>query len=251
MLDGRRTGVQVWGLLALLAIATSLWSFRAESAVNFCAENADCNCTIQQQLQNCDVASGAGGQCNSNTGLCQCNPGFGGANCDPLGACCNPQSNARGDGGGAGLSTCEQLTQADCQFAGGDYRGDSTSCYSQNCELTATPTSTPTATATETPTATATETATATATNTPGAPGSSCVTTADCEGNLVCDPEELVCCDRVCNEPTERCDLPGLEGTCSPITAQAPAVSQSVLPLVVGLLLALGGVAIVRRRITH
>ena len=251
MLDGRRTGVRIWAVIAVLAIATSVWSLRTAAAGNLsqCIDNADCNCNAQQEIDNCDAASGAGGVCIQ--GSCSCNREFGGGNCEPLGACCNPQNLARGDGGGAQAATCERLTEIDCELSDGDFRGDFTYCGSQNCEATVTPTATPTATVTETPTETPTPTLTATPTNTPAAPGSSCETTADCEGNLVCDPEELVCCDRVCNEPTERCDLPGSEGTCSPITAPAPAVSGNVIPLLVGLLLALGGVAIVRRRITH
>ena len=47
--------------------------------------------------------------------------------------------------------------------------------------------------------------------------------------------------------PKGASDLPGLEGTCSPITAPAPAASHSLLLMLIAMLLALGGVAIARR----
>lgn len=258
--------VRMWAMITFAAVTSTVFSLDAAPAnTPICADNQDCNCTTEQEMNpGCDVAgpSGPGGFCQ--TGMCICNSGFGGFNCDPLGACCNTDTFARAgtQGGGSTMSMgCMELTVSDCAAQGGTYQGDGIVCSQVNCLATPTPTNTPTQTPTrtptqtptrtptQTPTRTSTNTPTATVTNTPAAPGQACDETADCAGGLVCDPEELVCCDRLCDEPLERCDLPGLEGTCSPITAPAPALSQGLLPVLVGILLALGALAIMRGRL--
>ena len=252
MTESRGVWPNGWIVLAIVALACSN-ATSARGAQLACATNQDCNCTQEQEAgAGCDVdggPTGPGGICTA--GMCICNSGFGGFNCDPIGACCTTASTARAtQGGGATASPqCTEVTEQQCDdfVVPGTYQGDFTVCSQIDCLATATPTRTPTATATQTATATPTSTSTATTTNTPASPGQTCEETADCAGGLVCDPEELVCCDRFCNEPLERCDLPGLEGTCSPITAPAPAASHSLLLMLIAMLLALGGVAIARR----
>jgi hypothetical protein len=172
-------------------------------------------------------------------GIEAASPGAGSAAVSGFGACCTATANARGTQGGGSTQSqnCLELTQIACEslMPPGRYQGDFTICSGTDCVSTPTPTVTPTATVT----------------GTPVSPGQACMETADCAGGLVCDPEELVCCDRLCNEPLERCDLPGLEGTCSPITAPAPAASQSAMAVSMAMLLALGGVAIARRRLSR
>jgi hypothetical protein len=74
---------RVWALVTFIVVAGSLASLieTTGATVPPCADNADCNCSPQQELENCDPASGAGGLCVG--GMCECNPGFGGENCDP------------------------------------------------------------------------------------------------------------------------------------------------------------------------
>lgn len=267
MLRNDSMGMRLWGLLTFLTVATTLWSLEG-SAVIFippCTDNADCNCTPEQELENCDAASGAGGVCDQpSIGICTCNPGFGGLNCDPIGACCTSQLNARqttDDVAETQSPNCIEVTQVDCEqgFAG-IYQGDGVVCSAVNCLPTETPTSTPTETdtptptdtptssptPTDTPTATQTETPTETPTPGPGEPGEACDDTSDCQPGLVCD--DLVCCDRVCNEPLERCDLLGMEGICTAVASPAPTASHRTLAAIVAILLALGGGAIFRRR---
>jgi hypothetical protein len=261
--------LRLWGLLTFLTVATTLWSLEGTAFVPLCIDNADCNCTPEQEIENCDAASGAGGVCHDGLLVCVCNPGFDGLNCDPVGACCTTQLNATaGEVGETQSPNCvDGITQTDCEqnFAG-IYQGDGLVCSNVNCLPTETPTATPTDTPTETPTDTPTETPTDTPTETPtssptatqtgtptvtptpgdGEPGDACDETSDCQAGLVCD--DLVCCDRVCNEPLERCDLPGMEGICSAVASPAPTASHRTLAAIVAILLALGGGAIFRRR---
>ncbi len=112
---------------------------------------------------------------------------------------------------------------------------------------TSTPSETPTGTPTETPTGTPTETATATSTSTPIPQGGSCADSGSgCAAGLFCADE--VCCDTACGGTAERCDLPGLEGTCSSLTAPAPAVSPRWLLVGIALLTAIGTFALGRLR---
>jgi len=112
---------------------------------------------------------------------------------------------------------------------------------------TETPTGTPSDTPTETPTSTPTETATATPTSTPIPQGGSCADTGNgCAAGLFC--ADAVCCDTACEGTVERCDLPGLEGTCSSLTAPAPAVSPRWLLVGIALLIAIGTFALGRLR---
>ncbi len=115
---------------------------------------------------------------------------------------------------------------------------------------TATPTSTPTDTPSHTPTSTVTNTPTDTPTATPtgtGVPnGGACDDPADCmSGNCVDD----VCCIAPSCPPGQSCDNPGNAGMCSADpTAPAPALSRRSLQLALALLVAVGGIAVLRRR---
>ncbi len=119
---------------------------------------------------------------------------------------------------------------------------------------TNTPTATPTATITDTPTVTPTATVTDTPTSTPtatptstGIPnGGGCNDPADCmSGNCV---DDTCCAEPVC-PPGESCDNPGNAGNCSPDpTAPAPVISRSGVLLALALLVAIGAVAVLRRR---
>jgi hypothetical protein len=84
-------GVRVWALATFIIVAGTLTSLieTTDAFVGTCSDNAECNCTPQQEAESCSPASGAGGACIG--GVCECNPGFGGENCDPTvpqgGAC--------------------------------------------------------------------------------------------------------------------------------------------------------------------
>ncbi len=111
---------------------------------------------------------------------------------------------------------------------------------------TATATATPTMTSTETPTVTATSTATSTATNTRVPQGGTCDDDpSTCQAGLFCTNQ--LCCNTECTGATERCDLPGREGTCTDAVA-APAVSIGGLLTALLVLSALAFVEMVRRR---
>jgi hypothetical protein len=108
-----------------------------------------------------------------------------------------------------------------------------------------TATATPTETPTETPTATATPTSTVTPTHTPAPDGSGCADPIDClSGNCVDD----VCCDTACAQPAEACNVPGHVGACTSLAAAAPAASHGTLLLMLGVLVAIGGAAVLRVR---
>ncbi len=87
------------------------------------------------------------------------------------------------------------------------------------------PTDTPTGTPTATPTCTPTDTPTPTPTSTPVPEGGTCTETAQCQSGLIC-----------------------IEQVCTAVAAPAPAVSKTGLLIAIGLLAAIGGVAILRRR---
>ncbi len=117
---------------------------------------------------------------------------------------------------------------------------------------TYTPTATPTNTATPTltPMGTPTQTPTSTPTVTPtlsGVPnGGGCGDPADCRsGNCVDD----VCCAETSCPPQQSCDNPGNAGVCSADpTAPVPALSRAGVLLALASLLAVGGLAVLRRR---
>jgi hypothetical protein len=112
---------------------------------------------------------------------------------------------------------------------------------------TVTPTSTATVTPTSTTTSTATNTLTATITPTPGGPGSACTDVSDCGAGLFC--VDTVCCTSECDGPLEQCNVPPNAGTCSSLVAPAPTVSPAGLSIAFGILLAIAGLGIWRRRI--
>ncbi len=74
-----------------------------------------------------------------------------------------------------------------------------------------------------------------------------CELTTDCAGGLTCS--DGVCCDQPCDDPGARCDLPGLEGTCTAqAPAGAPAASNGALLAIAALLLAVGIYGVSRPR---
>jgi len=81
--------------------------------------------------------------------------------------------------------------------------------------------------------------------------GTSCEAVAQCDSGFCSDG---VCCDSACDAPGEVCDLPGHVGTCTIAVARsecgrpAPAVSRTGLLMSVGVLAAIGLVALYRRR---
>jgi len=111
-----------------------------------------------------------------------------------------------------------------------------------------TPTATPTSTPSDTPSETPTSTPSQTPTDTPNLPdGSECMDPNDCiSGNCVDD----VCCDTGCDGSLEACNLPGSVGTCTAITAEAPAVSPRALTGAALLLALIGSVSLLLRRRT-
>jgi hypothetical protein len=111
---------------------------------------------------------------------------------------------------------------------------------------TNTATATPTGTATATTTSTATATATVTPTSTHAPNGAGCDTPSDClSGN--CD-DNICCADPSC-PAGQSCNNPGHLGTCSSDPpAPAPALSRAGLLLGLSFLMAVAGIATVRRR---
>lgn len=108
-------------------------------------------------------------------------------------------------------------------------------------------TNTPTGTPTDTPTVTPTSNATQTPTQTPIPQGGSCsADPSNCATGLFCADD--VCCDTPCDQPLEACNLPGEVGTCSPVRAPVPAVSNTGLLVITLVLGVIGAVALVRRR---
>jgi hypothetical protein len=227
---GRTRGLAGLAVITVLGTLLSL-SQRADSGWNpvVCIDNADCGCTNDS---NCTDPN-QGGFCNN--GSCVCNPGHVPPFCEPLGACCGVNVNAHFAAAGVGPA-CTDLTEAQCLQLNGSYQGDLTSCSTWDiCDE-----STPTATAT------ATGTATSTPTNTPVPQGGDCMDVSQCAPGLFCSDE--VCCDTACAGPLESCDQPGMEGTCSPIAAQAPAASNTTLLLMLAVLLVVGGTTLAARR---
>ena len=114
---------------------------------------------------------------------------------------------------------------------------------------TATPTNTPTATPTSTPSATPSVTATAspsatasnTPTRTPVPQGGSCMNGGQCRTGFCSDG---VCCDQACTGADQHCNA---QGICVSVAA-APVVSRAGMLLIVGLLAAIAGVGVLRRR---
>lgn len=232
------THTRIWTLLAAVTVAGALASVgrtAASAPIPFCQNDADCGCT----QTNCS-APGQGGICvlpppnSSQQPYCQCNPGYGGFNCEPLGACCGVEP-CRGQANTicAGSALCSDLTAAECLQFNGTFAGNGTTCSSDICEPTAT--------------STVTATATATPTNTPAPQGGSCTDASQCAPGLFCSDQ--VCCDTACAGPQVSCNQPGQVGTCAAIAAQAPAASNGGLLLMLGTLIAVGlGAMALRRR---
>ncbi|MGH7785532.1 MAG: hypothetical protein ACRERC_01625 [Candidatus Binatia bacterium] len=154
--------------------------------------------------------------------------------CQVLGCC--EQNSTGGRTQTVGANCHEDVTQADCGpmnlFIPGGV------CLDDACvEASPTPTATPTTTPTQTPT------------NTPIPDGGACAAPIDCaSGNCVQD----VCCNTACNLPGQFCNLSGSVGTCSEPAAPVPAASNGGLAAILAALVAIGGLAVWRRRsVTH
>lgn len=235
MAETQRT--RLWTLLAVVTVLGALASTApAGWTVAGCLDDSDCGCT----QQNCS-APGQGGTCimpdlnQTGPSYCLCNPGYGGPNCAPLGACCGVDFCARGLAQGTGCAAgCTDLTEAECQTYNGTFAGNGTTCDSGVCDATPTATATATATATETPTRVP--------------QGGACADVSECAPGLFCT--DAVCCDSACDGPQESCNQRGREGLCAAIVAPAPAASNSGLALMVGALIAIGlaAMALARRR---
>lgn len=136
---------------------------------------------------------------------------------------------------------CNQFCQ-ELGCPGFQFINASCNANSGECEV-----NTPTATATATSTATATGTATSTPTNTPVPNGGECVGTGDCVADNFCVDE--VCCSEPSCPVGSSCGNPGQVGTCSADpAAPAPALSSHNLLMALAVLVALGGLAMLRRR---
>jgi len=121
----------------------------------------------------------------------------------------------------------------------------STPTGSPSMTPTTTPSSTPTRTPTSTPSSTVTSTPTSTPTRTPLLPGDLCTAGAQCSTTFCVDS---VCCTEPSCDPGEACNVPGMQGTCAPLTtAPAPALSPRVLFTLVGVLILLAWVSLRRR----
>lgn len=97
----------------------------------------------------------------------------------------------------------------------------------------------------DTPTNTPTSTPTATPTNTPIPIGGSCTAGTECASTFCVDG---VCCNEICDQPGEFCNLPGNAGTCSMPTAPAPTLRGPWLAVTVLLLAAIALFALRARR---
>ncbi len=97
----------------------------------------------------------------------------------------------------------------------------------------------------ETPTATPTATATATPTHTPRPNGADCTTPSQCASTFCVDG---VCCDTICDQVNEFCNLPASPGTCTVPHAAAPALQGVGFFVALVLLIAIGGLAVRSRR---
>jgi hypothetical protein len=129
-----------------------------------------------------------------------------------------------------------------------------TGLFVVDCAPTPTPTSTPTVTGTNTPTSTrtatptvtptASETGTVTPTPTGIPQGGECESSG-CEPGLFC--VDGFCCDTPCDEPLDFCNVQPNVGTCTTVTAPAPATSRSGLLFAVVLLVGIAALALRRR----
>ncbi len=232
--------LKVWTVCALIAIGSTLaalvTSGPAGGSATECLDNQDCGCTLEQEMQGCTPGSGAQGVCIN--AACDCNDPYVGLFCQAVGGACCYLADIGSDGGtGAALNSppasCQVTTVVACgEGLSGEYQGDGTTCDPDPCN-SPTPTNTPTATPTSTPTAT------------PAGQGGNCELTSDCLGGLTC--ADNFCCNETCDDPGERCDAQGLEGTCTSI-APAPAASHQAIVFIVALLGVIGGLGMLRQR---
>lgn len=139
----------------------------------------------------------------------------------PQGCACVPfVCCLRGSDGGA---MCQNITESECISLQGTPVANSACISVNSCLATRTPSATPTTTPTASPSITPARTATATPTNTPVPNGGECMTPSQCASGI--------CISGICQGPT----------------AGVPATSSSGLLLGVIVLVALGGLALLRR----
>lgn len=245
----RRWSVRVWVLLTAATVGSALVSLAPVSNSQAAPIPLPCG---NINATTCGGSCPAGQVCGAIlNGFAK---GNGNSTCScQLSGCCEDGKRISGK---SNPFPCQSgVTEAACENSFGIFVPGG-ACGPNGCQ-TATPTATPTGTPTQTPTATPsntptqtptvtpTSTPTQTPTNTPRPNGDDCVDGTDCaSGNCV----DEVCCDTPCTEPGSTCNQPGNVGTCSPLTAQAPAASPSGLVLVTITLLSVGAWAVLRRR---
>ena len=125
--------------------------------------------------------------------------------------------------GSDGDATCQNITESECISLQGTPVANSVCISANSCLPTFTPSATPTTTPSASPSITPTRTATATPANTPVPNGGECMTPSQCASGI--------CTNGICQGPT----------------AGVPATSSSGLLLAVIVLVALGGLALLRR----
>ncbi len=264
-----QSGRATLSLVTALAVGLSIWSVIPQSvdaggAFGCCEfENGTCDNLDDLICENDPIngdfffgqVCGGNGSCRVPQDGC----------CSDAGNFCNDNSDELLCAGGPGIfvlnGTCSgggmdavtsQVAIGVCVTETPTSTPTSTPSDTPTATPTETPTDTPTETPTDTPTATPsdtpTETPSQTPTDTPSLPdGSVCDDPSDCiSGNCVDD----VCCDTGCSGSLEACNLPGSVGTCSPITAEAPAISPRALTGAALLLALIGSVSLLLRRRT-
>jgi len=254
-----QSGRAAWSLVTAVAVAATLWSLVPARGVDIggCCKPAAGGCVNNSNPGACDALNGVfelglvcaddNASCREPTsGCCYLIEGFCDTNSSEL-ECIGPAIFVPGP------AVCASIDVARGEQAQTSFLGPFEECI----RITETPTSTPTSTPTETPTDTPSETPTGTPTDTPTdtpaqvptetpdlPDGSECDDPDDCmSGNCVDD----VCCDSECDGALESCNLPGTAGTCTPITAEAPAVSGRMLAGAMLLLMMVGAVSLLVR----
>ncbi len=258
-----QSGRAAWSVITATAVALSLWSLvdgatGAPGTPGCCIVDNGTGCEQGFVDSLCASVNGTFSPfqvCSADNTSCRA----------ALPGCCEYDNATQCFTGKAGELECflvggdffENETCVGSTGASAALSGVSGQCEPNTKEPTATATATDTPTATNTPTATytatatATPTATATETSAPeGTPtmipdGGECTDPADCEsGNCVDD----VCCESACDGANEQCNLPGLEGNCLALSATVPAASNHGLMMAIAAVLAVGLLAMARRR---
>lgn len=168
--------------------------------------------------------------------------------CEPItGACC-PANPATGE--------CRPDVNASyCEEIGGTYQGDDTNCSTVDCPRDCGYANAPECNGAcpEGTTCFATGDFAAQGGGAGGSncqcftpPGGECIPEQDaCQPGFVCDPSSETCCNRICDGEGESCDTTGI---CR-VVAPAPAVSHTGLVVLFALLIAAGGLGMLRLRV--